>query len=440
MPILRERLPSDGAPSSTYDDENSDELEEWTATSDGRFHLTRTASVALTQQHQATSSRSTTTQTRTKAAVAVVAILLGMLARGSAFWCGARGIPLGTVFRTPGFTLEQMPDLSGQRALVTGANTGLGFEVAKQLAIANASVILGCRDMRKCDAAAATLRDRFLSPARPAGAVQTLQVDLNDLRAVAHAVRQLERRSRSLHMLVLNAGVATQFPLSLTVDGVERTWQANFLGHFLLTTRLLPMLERSGSARAPARVVHLTSGAHRGAPAAGVPLDIDVINGRMGAYARYGMAKLASLAFSNQIARQQATAAGSRAPRVLSNAVHPGVVSTEMLRASNFVQMLGFGVGHAVWLVAKARNLVFAYSPRTAALSVLYAAAAPELVGPQSHIKPGQRRAAATTGKLFVPIATRWPAHHPMADDPAFAKALWEFSENLVRRALKRRR
>ena len=126
-------------------------------------------------------------------------------------------------------------------------------------------------------------------------------VDLSDLQAVAHAARKVGKLTRSLSMLILNAGVATQFPTLLTVDGVERTFQANFLGHFLLTTRLLPLLERSGSARAPARVVHLTSGAHRGAPAAGVPLDVDLINGKkMGAYARYGMAKLASLAFSSR--------------------------------------------------------------------------------------------------------------------------------------------
>ena len=461
MPILRERIPTDGTLIAKPEDEDSDELEEWVALDDGRFQCTRaaTANEATADSPRRQRSAAAQSNVRTFVAAAIIAVVAYALARGSAFWCGARGIPLGTLFRTAGFSLAQMPDLSGQTALITGANTGLGFEVAKQLAAANASVILGCRDMRKCAAAAATLRDRFLPRGRPPEAVQTLHVDLSDLQAVAHAARKVGKLTRSLSMLILNAGVATQFPTLLTVDGVERTFQANFVGHFLLATRLLPLLERTGSARAPARIVHLTSGAHRGAPPEGVPLNLDTINApTMGAYARYGMAKLASLALSNEMARRQAAAAGShRAPRVLSHAVHPGVVATEMLRAPNFARMLGFGVGHLAWLIAQARNLVFAYSARTAALSVLYAAAAApapapppappqvELVGvpPQHERRSSRGTVAATpanTGTLIVPIATRWPAHHPMADDAAFGKALWEFSDGLVRRALKRRR
>ena len=92
-----------------------------------------------------------------------------------------------------------------------------------------------------------------------------------------------------------NAGCATQFPRRLTVDGIEATFQANYLGHFLLLTRLLPLLEKTASCPGaiPSRVVHLTSGAHRGAPEAGVPLTLDGINDPdIGPYARYGMAKV----------------------------------------------------------------------------------------------------------------------------------------------------
>ena len=154
---------------------------------------------------------------------------------------------------------------------------------------------------------------------------------------MVRAAQTLERELSGLDLLVNNAGVAAQFPLRLTADGVEQTFQANFLGHFALTTRLLPLLERAAVARgAPSRVVHLTSGAHRGAPAAGVPLSLAGVNdGGIGAYTRYGMAKLASLAFSAELSRRHAATA------LVSAAVHPGVVATELLRVDNFAAMLG---------------------------------------------------------------------------------------------------
>ena len=86
-------------------------------------------------------------------AVLIAAAVIGCY-RGDAFWCGARGIPLGTAFTRSGFHLSRMPNLAGRGCLVTGANTGLGLEVARQLAEANCSVVLACRDPLKCAAAA----------------------------------------------------------------------------------------------------------------------------------------------------------------------------------------------------------------------------------------------------------------------------------------------
>ena len=284
----------------------------------------------------------------------IAAIIAGALYRGDAFWCQARGIPLGTFWREPGFSIDRMPDMAGLVALVTGANAGLGLEVSRQLLRANATVVLACRDTTKCEIAAQALMTETSKP------VRVVHVDLSDLNQVSpaplprpppilastlrvalpqvvRAAQTLERELSGLDLLVNNAGVAAQFPLRLTADGVEQTFQANFLGHFALTTRLLPLLERSAVARgAPSRVVHLTSGAHRGAPAAGVPLSLAGVNdGGIGAYTRYGMAKLASLAFSAELSRRHAATA------LVSAAVHPGVVATELLRVDNFAAMLG---------------------------------------------------------------------------------------------------
>ena len=250
-------------------------------------------------------------------------------------------------------------------------------------------------------------------------------LDLNSLASIRQFTSDLtleltqlsEGRGAQLDLLINNAGVTAQFPIELTHDGVERTFQANYFGHFALTQLLLPLLKqavRNGGARA--RVVHLTSGAHRGAPAAGVPLSLAGVNDEnLGAYARYGMAKLANLVFARELARRHGDA-------LVSHAVHPGVVASEMLRLNNFKAMLGPFVGGFAWRLAQARNAMLAYSTKQAALSVLYAAMAPELANGEWPLSNGQ---------LFVPVATPWEPRHPMATDVEFGMHLWDFTFEL---------
>ena len=148
--------------------------------------------------------------------------------------------------------------MNGLTALVTGANSGLGLEVSRQLLLANATVVLACRDVAKCEAAAQALSAEVAAEAvRPD--VRVIHVDLSDLRQVGRAAQTLDAELGALDLLVANAGVAARFPLALTTDGVEQTFQSNYLGHFALVTRLLPLLERSSQRRgAPSRVVRLT--------------------------------------------------------------------------------------------------------------------------------------------------------------------------------------
>ncbi|CAJ1341330.1 unnamed protein product [Effrenium voratum] len=306
--------------------------------------------------------------------------------RGDMLWNGGRSLPLLNFWRPKNFHLHDMPDLTGKVAFVTGASTGIGLEVARQLARANATVYVGCRDVARCLEGATALR-----------------LDLADLQQTADVAEWLAELP-ALHILVNNAGVATQFPHNLTRDGVEATFQVNYLGHFLLTRRLLPLLQRSG-----ARVVQLTSGAHRAAPGAGVPLSLAGINdqGAMGPYVRYGTAKLASLLLAQEVSR--------RADRVYSNAVHPGVVASDMLRLPNFQAMLGAYLGPVAFYVAKLRNRLFAYSVEEAALSLLFCAASPEV------------EARPLRGALVVPTAQPWPPRHPAAES-GHGTELWDFS------------
>ncbi|CAE7467910.1 Wwox [Symbiodinium natans] len=339
-----------------------------------------------------------------KAWSAGAVLLVALILRADLLWNRGRSIPLLNFWRPPGFALADMPDLQGKVAFVTGASSGLGFETAKQLALANASVLVGCRDEGRCRRAFEGFR-----------AVEVLHLDLADLRQVEQVAARLAQLP-ALHILVNNAGVATQFPHSLTRDGIETTFQVNFLSHFLLTTRLLPLLERSS----PSRLVHLTSGAHRGAPADGVPLSLEGINDKdaMGPYARYGMAKLANLLFSQEIDRRFGQLG------LYSNAVHPGVVATEMLRRDNFEAMLGPLLGAWAFRAAQLRNRLFAYGAGEAALNLLFCAASPIV------------ELQALRGKLIVPIATAYPPRHAQAFNDEFARRLWEFSDELISTAL----
>jgi NAD(P)-dependent dehydrogenase (short-subunit alcohol dehydrogenase family) len=382
---------------------------------------------------------------------AIVAALFAMY-RTKMFWCDARSLPLATALRTAGFSLDQMPNLEGKVALVTGANTGIGLEVSMQLVLANATVVMACRDSGKCDKAVHAVTEAASAKAC-SGSARGMVLDLSDLVQVDAACDTLigeimKGDAKALHILVNNAGIATQVPHTLTTDNIEITFQVNYLGHFHFTQRLLPMLRaarpresyRPGGKRggtAPrSSVVHLSSGAHRGAPTEGVPLSLEQLNdpGSMNAYARYGMSKLANLAFSRELALREKNL-------IVSNAVHPGVVATEMLRRANFHGMLGGTLGDAVFYLAQLRNALFAYSSPTAALSVLHPAVAPYMEnGPAAsddlHFDPVAKN---VSGQFYVPIATRWEPHHSKAHDPAFGEALWDFASALVSTQLERR-
>eukprot|EP00929_Paragymnodinium_shiwhaense_P115837 TRINITY_DN8499_c0_g2_i1.p1 TRINITY_DN8499_c0_g2~~TRINITY_DN8499_c0_g2_i1.p1 ORF type:complete len:531 (+),score=129.39 TRINITY_DN8499_c0_g2_i1:103-1695(+) len=342
--------------------------------------------------------------------VAVVAHRAGL------FWNHGRSIPLGTFWREPEFALDEMPDLTGKVALVTGSNSGIGHEAALQLALANATVLAACRDMAKCRSSVSDI-NTVSAALRSHGQAKAILIDLGDLNQVARAAEKILREVPRLDIIVANAGIATQVPHSLTVDGVETTFQVNYLGHFLLITRLLPLLRNATTSR----VVHLTSGAHRGAPSEGVLLSKSAINdpSAVGLYGRYGMAKLANLVFAKELDRRYFEDGG-----LYSNAVHPGVVATEMLRISNFENILGPDLGRIVFHLLKLRNEIFAYTARAGSLPLLYCAAGKAVEEEAIH------------GQLVVPVAKAWPSWHAKAEDEEFAKQLWAFSESLVREAL----
>ena len=185
-----------------------------------------------------------------------------------------------------------VPGQSGRTAVVTGANSGLGFETARVLAEHGATVILACRDVARGEAAAA----RIGGP----GPVLVQHLDLGSLASVRAAASEIHTRQQRLDLLINNAGVMMP-PPGQTADGFELQFGVNHLGHFALTGLLLDLLLAAGGAR----VVTVSSNGHRAGrlTAAGLP------PARRGRIVGYGTSKLANLLFTYELDRRL-TAAG----------------------------------------------------------------------------------------------------------------------------------
>jgi NAD(P)-dependent dehydrogenase (short-subunit alcohol dehydrogenase family) len=242
------------------------------------------------------------------------------------------------------WTVDDMPDQTGRRAVVTGANGGLGYRVALELARRGASVILAARNAERGEEALRRLR------AEAAGADAELRsldlADLDSVRAFAAGVDE------PVDLLVNNAGVMAG-PRRTTADGFELQFGTNHLGHFALTGLLLPRLL---DAERP-RVVTVSSMAHRTGR-----MSFDDLNAERG-YSRwrvYGQSKLANLLFMRELGRR---AAGAAAPLV-SVAAHPGYSATHL-------QTTGIKLDD---VVMKVSNALLAQSDAMGALPLLFAA------------------------------------------------------------------
>src|SRR6266481_8021433 len=215
------------------------------------------------------------------------------------------------------WTSDDVPGQHGRLAVVTGANTGLGFETARVLAARGASVVLAVRDTEKGKAAAARI-----AGTAPGATVMVQPLDLASLESVRAAAGELRARHPRIDLLINNAGVMFT-PKQTTHDGFELQFGTNHLGHFALTGLLLEqMLPVPGS-----RVVTVSSLAHR----LRARIHFDDLQGersynRVGAY---GQSKLANLLFTYELQRRL-----SGAGTTIAVAAHPGLVATELTRNS----------------------------------------------------------------------------------------------------------
>lgn len=290
------------------------------------------------------------------------------------------------------WTFDDIPNQSGRNVIVTGANTGIGFETALALARKGAQVTLACRNLDKGQAAA-----RRILAKKADAAVSLEQLDLSDLRNTEALAARFTDQHKRLDLLILNAGVMVP-PESKTAQGFELQFGVNHLGHFALTGALLPLLRATEGSRV---VVVSSTAAARGA------MHFDDLQFEKRGYApwhAYGQSKLANQLFALELQRRLRAAGSS----VLVTAAHPGWTATDLQRSTALVRFLNRFVG---------------MKPPQGALPTLRAATDPEAAG----------------GDYFGPNGFLQMRGYPKridmvkrAHDAGDAARLWEISENLT--------
>ncbi|MDQ0773340.1 NAD(P)-dependent dehydrogenase (short-subunit alcohol dehydrogenase family) [Streptomyces aurantiacus] len=298
-----------------------------------------------------------------------------------------------------------VPDLSGRRAVVTGASDGMGLGIATRLAAAGAEVVMPVRNPRKGEAALATIRQRV-----PGAKVSLRDLDLSSLASVAALGRTLLDEGLPIHLLINNAGVMTPPNLQRTADGFELQFGTNHLGHFALAARLLPLL-RAGQARVTSQV----SVAARRGSINWADLGWERSYDGMKAYSQ---SKIAFGLFGLELDRR------SRAEGwgITSNLSHPGVAPTSLLAARPEVGRAADTRSVRLIRALSARGILVG-TVESAQLPALYAATSPDarrggFYGPSG---PGHLGGPPAEQKLYAPLRG--------AEEAA---RVWQVSEDLV--------
>ncbi len=278
--------------------------------------------------------------------------------------------------------------MTGRVAMVTGANTGIGREVAAALARRGAHVVMVCRSEERGRDALAAVRAAAAAGASADGGAEILAIDLASLAAVRAGAASFLARHERLDVLVNNAGVFCA-RRQTSADGYEMTFAVNQLAPFLLTRQLLPCL----AASAPARIVNVASRAHR---TARMHWEDPQLARKYGGLAAYGQSKLANILFTRELAHRLDPA------RVVANAVHPGVVSTDLVRGTSLLVRWGFHT--------------FGLTPAEGAEGPVFLAADP--------------RMATVTGRYYDRTRETKPSAAACDDDAA--SRLWDLCERLT--------
>eukprot|EP00040_Diaphanoeca_grandis_P022028 m.117860 g.117860 ORF g.117860 m.117860 type:complete len:362 (-) comp28612_c0_seq1:70-1155(-) len=346
--------------------------------------------------------------------VATVAVLIGCLVAGVptqlGFWKWAAFGPMypNLVGLAPafhhdvkwGFTWDELDaiDLTGQTALVTGANSGVGYEMALALAQQKATLIMACRSPTKCEAAATKI-----SEATKNEKVSTMVLDTSKLASVRAFGKAFS--SPKLDMLFLNAGLASPAEKqgeksTLSEDGIEIIFATNHVGHHLLYKLLSPALEAAPTAR----VVLTSSAAHYDSYAYGVATDLATLNGEPPSMKLYGQSKLAQVLFAQELTRQLGPES-----TIYVNSFHPGACESGIWEKNPEIPAMLQGV------ILKIQR-EFMWSARDGGLTGLYLGVKAHTDGIRGRYFHPQTYEVATSARATLELQ----------------KAVWEFSDSLV--------
>jgi NAD(P)-dependent dehydrogenase (short-subunit alcohol dehydrogenase family) len=278
-------------------------------------------------------------------------------------------------------------NMNGKTCLVTGATAGIGEVTACELARMGARVMLVSRDPQRCADSARRIKEKTGN-----SVVEYLSADLSSQAQVRRLAHEIHQHTDRLDVLVNNAG-AYFMRRQESEAGIEMTWALNHLSYFILTNLLLDLLKAS----APARIVNVSSDAHRGAK-----INFNDLQSKRGysGFPAYGRSKLANILFTFELARRM------EGTGVTANALHPGFVDTRFAKNNGTLVSLGLSVIYRF----------FALSPENGARTSLYLAASPDVEG--------------VSGQYFA--KERSVRADPAAYDQEAAQRLWQVSAEMA--------
>ncbi|CAJ0933239.1 unnamed protein product, partial [Mesorhabditis belari] len=276
----------------------------------------------------------------------------------------------------------------GKVAVVTGANTGIGLEIVRELNLRNAKVYMLCRDEKRGQEAKTVLVGMGCDASR----LLIERCDLSSFESIRNCVRTLMDYEKTIDILVNNAGIMCYPKYEMTIDGHEMHWQSNYLGHFLLTESLLPAMKTSTAAR----IVNLSSALHMKSDR----IDLSQIDEKkqFGLFKPYYRSKLANVMHARALT-QRFREDGTN--NVTINSCHPGVVNTELSRRFVIARYIARPF---MWLFAK--------TPREGAQTALYLALSKNVYG--------------ISGKYFSDSAIA--SENPLALDDDACQDLYNYS------------
>ncbi|CAG8698361.1 14826_t:CDS:2 [Dentiscutata erythropus] len=275
------------------------------------------------------------------------------------------------------FTFDKIPDLTGNVAIVTGGNTGIGYFTCRELARKNAHVFMLGRNLEGCQAAIEKIKSETGNQD-----VEFLHLNLKSLKSVKECAENFLARDLPLHILINNAGITTT-TFSLTEDGIQEEFGVNHVGHFVSKTKEHSL-------------------AHKNAES-GIKFEKLNDPNAHDSKQRYRQSKLANVLFTNELNKRYLE------EQVYANSLHPGLVDTNILKRND--------------LSLSETLLSSSISPEDGAITTLYCATSKEIEEKNYR------------GKYFVPFGVVGEKSS-YAEDEDLAKRLWEFTENLINEKL----